>query len=179
MKLRLRPMDVSDAGTFADWGSDPVFLAHAGWSDRATVEELTAWWTAFIAAPDPQLVRLSAVSGDDVVGYVDLHGDEQSTRELGFVIGPSSRWGRGLGTMAASAGLEYGFDVLKLSSVWAEAVDANVGSLRVLERIGMTRTGAGDDDMFLGSSRFVVNDPAVAGIHATVLAALVSRIRVR
>ncbi|WP_193127608.1 GNAT family N-acetyltransferase [Gulosibacter sediminis] len=82
--------------------------------------------------------------GDDVVGYVDLHGDERSTRELGFVIG------RGLGTMAASAGLEYGFDVLKLSSVWAEAVDANVGSLRVLERIGMTRTGAGDDDMFLG-----------------------------
>lgn len=150
MKLRLRPMDVSDADTFADWASDPVFLAHAGWSGRATVEELTVWWVAFIAAPDPQLVRLSAVSGDDVVGYVDLHGDEQSTRELGFVIGPSSRWGLGLGTMAASAGLEYGFDVLKLSSVWAEAVDANVGSLRVLERIGMTRTGAGDDDMFLG-----------------------------
>ena len=33
--------------------------------------------------------------------------------------------------------------------------------------------------IFAGSSRFVVNDPAVAGIHATVLAALVSRIRVR
>ena len=32
---------------------------------------------------------------------------------------------------------------------------------------------------FFGSSRFVVNDPAVAGIHATVLAALVSRIRIR
>jgi cytochrome c-type biogenesis protein len=30
-----------------------------------------------------------------------------------------------------------------------------------------------------GSSRFVVNDPAVAGIHATVFAALVSRIRIR
>jgi hypothetical protein len=30
-----------------------------------------------------------------------------------------------------------------------------------------------------GSSRFVVNDPAVAGIHATVLAALANRIRVR
>ena len=30
-----------------------------------------------------------------------------------------------------------------------------------------------------GSSRFVVNDPAVAGIHATVLAALASRIRIR
>lgn len=30
-----------------------------------------------------------------------------------------------------------------------------------------------------GSSRFVVNDPAVAGVHATVLAALVSRIRIR
>ena len=30
-----------------------------------------------------------------------------------------------------------------------------------------------------GSSRFVVNDPAGAGIHATVLAALVSRMRIR
>src|SRR5699024_2547770 len=30
---------------------------------------------------------------------------------------------------------------------------------------------------FYGSSRFVVNDPAVAGIHATVFAALMSRIR--
>ena len=30
-----------------------------------------------------------------------------------------------------------------------------------------------------GSSRFVVNDPAVAGIHATVLAALANRIRIR
>ncbi|MGP9706457.1 hypothetical protein [Brachybacterium sp. AOP24-D1-21] len=32
---------------------------------------------------------------------------------------------------------------------------------------------------FTGSSRFVVNDPAGAGIHATVFAALVSRIRIR
>ena len=30
-----------------------------------------------------------------------------------------------------------------------------------------------------GSSRFVVNDPAGTGVHATVLAALVSRIRIR
>src|SRR5699024_4971342 len=30
---------------------------------------------------------------------------------------------------------------------------------------------------FYGSSRFVVNDPAVAGIHATVFAAMMSRIR--
>lgn len=161
MELQLRPMALADAGTFAGWASDPVFRAHAGWNERATVEDLTAWWTTFIAAPDPHLIRLSAVAGDEVVGYVDLHGDEQSTRELGFAVGPSARWGQGLGTLAASAGLEYGFEVLRLSSVWAEAVDANVGSLRVLERIGMTRAGAGGDDMFLGKkssySRFVLS----------------------
>lgn len=161
MELHLRPMVSSDAGTFAHWASDPVFRAHAGWSDGATVEELTAWWASFIAVPDPQLIRLSAVAGDEVVGYVDLHGDGRDTRELGFVVGPSSRWGRGLGTSAASAGLEYGFEALNLSSVWAEAVDSNVGSLRVLERIGMTRTGTGDEGMFLGErsrySRFALS----------------------
>ena len=44
---------------------------------------------------------------------------------------------------------------------------------------GDQRIDQGREKSVTGSSRFVVNDPAVAGIHATVLAALVSRIRVR
>ncbi|MBN9213294.1 MAG: hypothetical protein ABS62_10470 [Microbacterium sp. SCN 70-200] len=161
MELKLRPMVSSDAGTFAGWASDPVFRAHAGWSEDATFEDLAEWWAAHIANPGPHLIRLSAVFGDDVVGYVDTHGDAEETRELGFVVGPSSRWGQGWGTLAASAGVEYGFEVLGLSSLWAEAVEANVGSLRVLERIGMTPIGTGDEDVFLGAkstySRFMLS----------------------
>ena len=150
MELHLRPMMLSDAATFASWGLYGIFRAHAGWGESLSIEDLRVWWAASIATPDPQLIRLAAVSGDDLVGYIDLHGREEDKRELGFLVGPSTRWGQGWGTLAASAGLEYGFDVLGLSIIWAEAVEANICSVRVLRRLGMSHTGFGEDETFLG-----------------------------
>lgn len=151
MELHLRPMVVSDAESFASWAVDSVFRAHAGWTERPSVEESVAWWRALIARPEPQLIRLTAVSGDDVVGYVDLHGEGEETRELGFVTGPSGRWGQGWGTLAASAGLVYGFETLGLRRIWAEAVEANIASVRILQRLGMKYAGPGDEETFLGT----------------------------
>lgn len=154
--MTLRPMVVSDAETLASWALDPVFCAHAGWKRRETADGAASWWRAAIAEPDAASIRLLAVRGEEPVGYVDLHGDESCVRELGFVIGPSSRWHQGVGTAAARAGLAYGFTVLDLSAIWVEAVEANTGSVRILRRIGMTETGFGDVETFLGDpSRYV------------------------
>ncbi len=140
----------------SSWAVDPVFCSHAGWKPRATTDGAVSWWHAAIADPDPLLTRLLAVRGEDPVGYVDLHGDASEVRELGFVIGPSSRWRQGWGTAAALAGLSYGFTVLDLSEIWAEAAEANVGSVRILRQIGMTETGLGGTETFLGApSRYV------------------------
>src|SRR5699024_12083965 len=54
--------------------------------------------------PDPTLLRMTAVVDGEVVGYVDLHGDSDDESELGFAIGDSKRWGKGLGMAAAAAG---------------------------------------------------------------------------
>ena len=149
-------MVVSDAETLASWAVDPVFCAHAGWKPRSTVDGAVSWWREAITVPDPLLIRLMAVRGEESVGYVDLHGDADDVRELGFVVGPSSRWHQGLGTAAAMAGLSYGFTVLGLSLIWAEAVEANTGSLRILRRIGMRETGPGSAETFLDvPSRYV------------------------
>lgn len=149
-------MVVSDAEALASWAVDPVFCAHAGWRLRATADAAVSWWRAAIEDRDPLLTRLLAVHREAPVGYVDLHGVASDVRELGFVIGPSSRWRHGLGTAAALAGVSYGFTTLGLSTVWAEAVQANVGSVRILRRIGMTETGLGTEESFLGApSRYV------------------------
>ncbi len=115
MTLELRRMVYSDAETLASWAVDPLFCAHAEWKQRATVDGAVAWWREAIEAPDPLLLRLMAVRGEEPVGYVDLHGDVSGVRELGFVVGPSTRWRQGLGTAAAEAGLSYGFTVLGLA----------------------------------------------------------------
>ncbi|BDZ64387.1 GNAT family N-acetyltransferase [Agromyces mangrovi Wang et al. 2018] len=152
MELELRPLEAADAETLASWAVDPVFCAHAGWRVRTSPDDAVLWWREAIAAPDPLLIRLLALHDGEAVGYVDLHGDADDARELGFLIGPSARWHRGLGTAAASAGLAHGFRVLGLARIWAEAVQANVHSVRVLRRVGMRETGAGGAEDFLGTS---------------------------
>lgn len=148
--VRLRPFAHGDAELLADWGADPVFCAHAGWDADASWRERVAW--ARRDLPD-HLLRRAAVVGPDVVGYVDLHGSGPR-RELGYVVGGRERWGQGFGRSVAHAGLAWGFGALGLTDMWAEAVDANVASVRILERLGMRETGRGEEATFLGRRSF-------------------------
>lgn len=114
------------------------------------------WWRDQIAQPDPKLIRLLALCNEQPVGYVDLYGDDIDARQLGYLIAPASRWSQGLGTAAARAGLLHGFESLGLRRIWAEAVEANTASVRVLQRLGMDETGPGEAEEFLGqASRYV------------------------
>lgn len=146
----LRLLSREDVQELASWGADERFCAHADWSVDLSEEWATRWWQDQVSSAPADLIRLAAVSEQRVVGYVDLHGDDPVERELGFVIGPSAHWGQGFGFAAAQAGLEYGFTVLGLQRIWAEALEANVASIRVLQRLGMDSTGPRESALFLG-----------------------------
>jgi len=50
-------------------------------------------------------------------------------------------WGRGLATEAGRAVLDYGVERLALGRIIGLVDPANAGSIRVLEKLGMTRSG--------------------------------------
>ena len=52
-------------------------------------------------------------------------------------------WGRGYATEVARALVQFGFDTLQLHRIEAGAATENIASVRVLEKIGMTREGIG------------------------------------
>jgi len=52
-----------------------------------------------------------------------------------------SRWGLGYATEAAAALLRYGFDQLGLHKISASCDPENIGSVRVLTKIGMRQEG--------------------------------------
>lgn len=152
--VRLRPLAVRDADVMAAWGDDPLFCDEAGWSPDLDPAERRVRWGELVRDPPADLIRLAGVLDGAVVGYVDLHGSEPGRRELGYLVGGRERWGRGLGTALARAGVAHGFGELGLDEIWAEAADANVASVRILQRIGMTETGRGDDTWYLGRRTF-------------------------
>ena len=56
--------------------------------------------------------------------------------DIGYEIAPGY-WGNGYATEAARAMLAFGMESLKLHRVWASCVADNLGSARVLLKLGM------------------------------------------
>ncbi len=53
----------------------------------------------------------------------------------------SEYWGKGFGTESLNAILSFGFEKLKLHRIEAGCAVENIGSIKVLEKVGMTREG--------------------------------------
>ncbi len=60
--------------------------------------------------------------------------------EMGYWLGEPF-WGRGLTTRAVLATSEWAFSYYKLTRIYAMAFSHNVGSMRVLEKVGFAREG--------------------------------------
>lgn len=152
--VTLRALTPADALVIAGWGTDPAFTRVAGWSPDHSVADRARFQERLIVTPPPDLMRWGVEHVGSLVGFVNLAGDEPGRRELGFLIGGSSRWGRGLGRSAAAAGLELAFDGLALDGVWAEAYDAHQRSVRILQGLHLRETGRGTEGRFLGVPTF-------------------------
>lgn len=83
---------------------------------------------------------------EEFIGWCGLKWlKENDEIDLGYRFKPSA-WGNGYATEAAKATLEYGLNVLKLKKIIAHAHIDNVGSQKVLEKIGMQYAGEGIED---------------------------------
>jgi len=60
--------------------------------------------------------------------------------DIGWRLDPAY-WGRGLATEGAIASLEYGLEELKLSKIISVAVQENLPSIKVMEKIGLKKMG--------------------------------------
>lgn len=142
-------MTLEDADVIAAWATDEEFCRAAEWTLGLSFQEHRQFQAGLICSPPSDLVRLGAVHEGRLVGYVALQGTEPQRRELGFLIGPRTVWGRGLGVATTRAGLRHGFEELHLDEIWAEALDANRASVRILQRLGLRETGPGDPGTYL------------------------------
>lgn len=143
-QLVLREIQEEDAPFILKLYSDPSFIKNIG--DRG-VHDLPSAREFIHSGPRASyrthgfgLFLALTRDGAEPVGVAGLvRRDGLDHADLGFAFLPPF-WGRGYATESAAAVLEFA-DALEVSPVLAIVAPSNVGSVRVVEKIGMRRDG--------------------------------------
>ncbi len=142
-RVGLRGLTVSDIPAWYARATDAESADLAGDPIPASIEHGLAWLQRhedrFRAG---RAIRWAIVlpPGNESVGTIGLAvtSHEHRVGELGIVVG-RAHWCRGIGTAAARLVLDYGLRELALQEVQAEVLQRNLGSVRLLEKLGFNR----------------------------------------
>lgn len=152
-RLVLRELREEDWRAVLAYQSDPRYLRYYAWESRSEAEVKA--FLAMLIAPQTAVPRskfqlaIELKADGRMIGNcgVRLSAPGSRVADIGYELSPDE-WGKGYATEAARAVRDYGFDVLGAHRIWAECVADNVGSARVLEKLGMRLEGRLRDHAF-------------------------------
>ncbi|MGO4382460.1 GNAT family N-acetyltransferase [Pseudoduganella sp. RAF53_2] len=137
-RLTLREYRRDDFDLFADHLANPDSSAHLGSADRQTAWRIFSSQAGLWVLQGAGWWALEEKRTGQLVGNVGAFYREQSTvMELGWNTYQAA-WGKGIASEAATAVLNYAFEVRHEPKVRALITPGNESSRRVAERIGMT-----------------------------------------
>ena len=155
-RVFLRPFEAADAELYRRWRADAEPMVLAGWKDRAPLS---------LAQSAARMERLATDQGKDYYTFVIcLLADERpigeaglgdldlrnGSAQLGIFIGEVDEWGKGYGTDAVNAIVDFGFRELRLERVWLEVWTENDRARRAYEKAGFTREATLRNDRYEG-----------------------------
>jgi RimJ/RimL family protein N-acetyltransferase len=144
-RLTLRWMTQDDAAAHFAVFSDPEVVRYLGrgpWTDPAqAVEAIDKTLANYASGAGLRLAIVLRASGRMIGDACLFHFDDANRRcEAGYSLA-RAHWGQGYASEALEALLGYGFDTLGLNRVEADIDPLNLGSGRVLEKLGFLREG--------------------------------------
>ncbi|MFI7544192.1 GNAT family N-acetyltransferase [Actinoplanes sp. NPDC049599] len=145
-RLFLRPFRAGDHGELHAIAGDPAVVRWMDWGPNTP--EVTAVFLAYALeseCEEPRRTwRFAVVRRSDgrLIGSAELHIESPEHRRgtMGYLISPAAQ-GHGYATEGARAVLEFGLTAGGLHRITATCDPENHSSVRVLEKIGMSREG--------------------------------------
>jgi ribosomal-protein-alanine N-acetyltransferase len=145
-RLILREFSASDWPAVLAYQSNPLYLRYYEWTSR-TPGEVREFVQMFLAQQqeDPrrkfQLAIVLKATGQ-LIGNcgIRMRSADAHQADIGFELDPR-HWGQGYATEAARAVVQFGFTRLRLHRISSWCIADNVGSARVLEKLGMRQEG--------------------------------------
>lgn len=139
-RLILRPWKEDDAEDLYQYAKNPLVGPAAGWLPHSSVEHSRDIIREVLSQPETYAVELKETRKP--IGCVGLMIGSQSNLEIsdeegeiGYWIGVPY-WGRGLIPEAVQELVRYGFEELKLTTIWCAYFVGNEKSRRVQEKCG-------------------------------------------
>jgi [ribosomal protein S5]-alanine N-acetyltransferase len=152
-RVRLREFQPTDAAAALRWASDPAYFRYMSVEPASEADE-----TEFLRDVDTRARTQPRVDyhlgiverdDDDLIGIVRLSINEPEHRgaDIGYGL-RTDRWGLGYATEAARMLVGFGFASLGLHRIWGLCDPQNIGSRRVMEKIGMRQEGRFREHVF-------------------------------
>jgi len=157
-RVYLRPFEAADAELYRRWRADADPMSLAGWHERAPLS---------LSQVEKRIARLAEEQGKDLFTFlICLKADDRpigevmlvdldrrsGSAQLGIFIGESGEWGKGYGTDAVNAIVDFAFGELRLERVWLEVWTENPRARRAYEKAGFIHEGTLRNDRYEGGS---------------------------
>ncbi len=141
-RLILREFVAEDWRAVLAYQSDPLYLRYYHWSDRSpgNVRAFVNMFIEFQRERPRTKFQLAVVlkENEQLIGNCGIRINNVELREanIGYELN-SQYWGQGYATEAAREVLRFGFEELGMHRIYATTLGANVGSSKVLAKLGM------------------------------------------
>jgi len=149
-RLQMRPLSEKDAYNIYQLNSDPKVIKYSGEKIVKSFSEAISLITQDII-PQFQRYKLGRFAvilkeTNELIGWCGIEKHNQDEFTLSFRF-KKAYWGRGLASEAAYEQLRYFFNDLHFSKVFSYIVPENIGSLKVVQKLGMSFCGRGSNMM--------------------------------
>ena len=156
-RLHLRPLAEADTAGMFTLDSDPAVHRYLGGiggrllTEPAESLEMIRFIQAQYVANGIGRWAVVLRENNEFMGWAGLKlvagpiNDRHNFYDLGYRFRPAF-WGQGFGYEAAQAWLDYGFQVLNLPTICGYADAENIGSRRILTKIGLREGNEFEED---------------------------------
>jgi RimJ/RimL family protein N-acetyltransferase len=149
----LRPAERADIPLFVGWLNDAETASFLSVRAPLSVPLEEAWFERMVATQGKEHYHfvICLLDTEQPIGVTSLFDIDHvnGNAGIGITIGEKSLWGRGYGTDAMNAILDFGFGVLRLERLWLDVYDFNARARRSYEKSGFVLEGTQRNAVFL------------------------------
>lgn len=152
--LCLRKLEEADLADLFAYASDPEVAKYVTWPVHKSVNDSKQYLKFILKQYDLGQIApwgITLKHSNTLIGTIDFvsWNTAHHSAEIGYALA-RQYWGRGIVTEAAKALVDFGFKQMALQRIQARCYVENIGSARVMKKIGMQFEGIARSALYVG-----------------------------